>query len=111
MKKGTTNLELKKLIIELKKTKKPAFIKVAEMLERPRRKRVEVNLWKINKNSKEDDLILVPGKVLANGELEHKVTIAALNASEKAIKKINEKGKFISLKEATKEKAKIKIMG
>ena len=111
MKKGTTNPELKKLIITLKKTKKPAFIKIAETLEKPRRKRIEVNLWKINKHAKEGELIIVPGKVLAYGKLTKKVTIASFNASEKAIEKINKTGKYITIEEAIKEKARIRIMG
>ena len=111
MKSGTTNPELKKTIIMLKKTKKPAFIKIAKALEKPRRKRIEVNLWKINKHAKEDEIVIIPGKVLAYGDITKKLKISSFNASEKAIEKINKKGKYLTINEAIKEKGKIKIMG
>lgn len=111
MKKGSTNPELRKLIVELKKTKKPIWKKVASMLEKPRRKRIEVNLWKINKLTKEGDMVIIPGKILGFGELDHKITISSFNASEKAIEKINKNGKYMTIINLTKEKGKIKIMG
>ena len=111
MKKGSTNPELRKLIVELKKTKKPIWKRIASMLEKPRRRRIEVNLWKINKFTKEGDIVIIPGKILGFGELENKITISSFNASERAIEKINKKGKYLTIQEMTKEKGKIKIMG
>jgi len=111
MKKGTTNPELKKLIITLKKTKKPVFRKIAELLEKPRRKRIEVNLWKINKNIKENDVVIIPGKILAYGDITKKAKISSFNASKKAIEKINKIGKYLTIEEIMKEKGKIKIIG
>ena len=111
MKKGTTNPELKKTIIILKKTKKPIFKKIAESLEKPRRKRIEVNLWKINKYAKDEEIVVVPGKILAYGDMTKKIKISSLNASKKAIEKINKTGKYLTIEELIKEKGKIKIMG
>ncbi|RLI88828.1 MAG: 50S ribosomal protein L18e [Candidatus Altiarchaeales archaeon] len=62
--------------------------KVAEELSRGRRRRREVNLWKIDKYTKPNDIVVVPGKVLAYGNLSHSVTIAAFKFSEKAKEKI-----------------------
>ncbi len=111
MKKGTTNPELKKTIIKLKKTKKPVFVRIAQLLEKPRRKRIEVNLWKINKNAKEGELIVVPGKILAYGDLTKKIKISSFNASKKAIEKINKVGEYIKIEDLDKQKEKIRIMG
>jgi len=52
----------------------------------PTRKRVEVNLYKINRHSKDGDNIIVPGKVLSEGKLDHKINIIALDYSVKALK-------------------------
>lgn len=81
---GTTNPLLKKLIIELKKAKKPFYDRVAEELEKPSRQRAEVNLDKINKLTADGDVVIVPGKILGEGTLEHKVTAAAFQFTEGA---------------------------
>lgn len=97
---GTTNPNLEKLIIELKKMKKPFYTKVAEELERPMRQRAEVNLWKINKNTSDGETIIVPGKILCEGELDHKVTVSAFGASKNTAKK---NLKVITIKELMKK--------
>lgn len=65
---------------------------VARRLERSTRRRVEVNLSDINRVSKEEQTLLVPGKVLANGNIDHKVSIVALNFSKTGQEKIEEAG-------------------
>jgi len=84
------NRELVETIIKAKKSDK--WLPVAEVLSFPRRKRIEMNLNEINKNSKEGETVLVPGKVLSQGELDKKIKIAALNFSEKAKEKIIKAG-------------------
>jgi len=64
--------------------------RVATDLEKPTRKRRVVNLYKIDKNSMENEIIVVPGKVLGDGVLSHKVTIAAWRFSESAMEKIKQ---------------------
>ena len=88
MKKGTTNPIKRKLITDLKKGKKGIWKQIAETLEKPRRREINVNIWKINKMTKDGDTVIVPGKVLGNGELEHKVTIAAFSFSKTAKEKL-----------------------
>jgi len=85
--------ELVETIIKAKKSDK--WLPVAEALSFPRRKRVEMNLTEINKKSKEGEIILIPGKVLSQGEIEKKIKIAALNFSEKAKEKIIKAGASI----------------
>ncbi|RBQ23228.1 50S ribosomal protein L18e [Candidatus Methanobinarius endosymbioticus] len=65
---------------------------VASRLEKSTRRRTEINLSDINRVSEEEQTIIVPGKVLANGNLDHKVTVAALNFSKTAQEKIEEAG-------------------
>lgn len=113
MKRGTTNPELKKLVIELKNTKKEIWKRVAEKLEKPARNKKGVNLWKINKYTKEGETVVVPGKVLSIGDLEHSVNIAAYDFSDRAKEKIKTKGKAMTISELVKENpkgSKVKIM-
>ncbi|GGP21616.1 50S ribosomal protein L18e [Thermocladium modestius] len=65
---------------------------VAELLEKPRRSRVFVNLSKIDRYSSENDVVVVPGKVLGSGELRKKVTVAAFRFSDDAVEKIRGAG-------------------
>ncbi|RLE65169.1 MAG: 50S ribosomal protein L18e [Thermoprotei archaeon] len=65
---------------------------VAELIMKPRRSRIAVNISKINRYTDEGDQVVVPGKVLASGELDHKVVIAALAFSERAREKIKKVG-------------------
>lgn len=81
-----TNTELVNTIISAKKNKN--WLKVAEILSGPRRKRININLKEINEKTKEGESIVVPGKVLSQGEMSKKIKIAALNFSEKAKEKL-----------------------
>ncbi|MBN2458365.1 50S ribosomal protein L18e [Candidatus Woesearchaeota archaeon] len=87
-----TDIQLKGLIDELKKTSSEKEIKlwkrIASDLEKSTRQRRIVNLYKLNKYTKEGEIIIVPGKVLGTGEIDHKLTVAALNFSQSAISKL-----------------------
>ncbi len=115
---GPTNYLIVRLARELRKTSNKynskIWKRVAEVILLPRRKRVEVNLSKINRFAEDGDIILVPGKVLAAGNIEKKVTVAALAFSEMAIRKIREAGgRTITLRELIKENpkgSKVKIL-
>ena len=97
---GPSNYYNRKLIRDLWKTKKRIWKKVSKKLSGPKRNRIEANLYRINKKTKENDVIVIPGKVLAIGELEHKLTIACLDCSKPAKKKIENSGsKIISIEE------------
>ncbi len=88
--KRKTNRELVKTIIAAKKSK--AWNKIAGMVSSPRKKYLSINLKDLNKESKEGEKIVIPGKVLSEGELNKKVKIIALNFSEKAREKIIKAG-------------------
>ena len=81
-----TNSELVETIICAKKNK--PWLEVASILSGPSRKRVNVNLDQINEGSKEGESVLVPGKVLSQGEISKKIKIIALGFSEKAEEKL-----------------------
>ena len=110
-----TNQVLLDLVIDLKKTstlKKAKIWKVvAEELLKPTRKMREVNIDKINRITKENDVIIIPGKVLGNGNLDHKVTVSAFSYSESAKKKL---GNFLSIQDLLKKNPKgtgVRIIG
>ena len=87
-----TNPQITGLIASLKEKayqEKTALWKdLAGRLERPTRKQAEVNISQINRHTSPDELVLVPGKVLGSGVIEHKVQIAALDFSKRAVEKI-----------------------
>jgi large subunit ribosomal protein L18e len=116
---GPTNPLLQDLIGELKKRSIEQSAKlwkrVAIDLEKPSRNRRIVNLSRISRYTQENDVIIVPGKVLGSGDLSHKLTISAYQFSDQAKDKIEKAGsKIITLLELSKQKPngkKIKIIG
>ncbi len=114
----TKNEELQGLIAELKKAaienKVKLWKRIAEDLEKPTRQRRAVNVYKLSQHASKDEVLVVPGKVLGNGELDGKVEVAAQSFSEEALKKIKSKGKALSLKELVKNNPKgkkVRIIG
>lgn len=61
---------------------------IASALSYPRRKRIQLNLEEINKDSKAGEIVVVPGKVLGEGEIDKKIKVIALDFSEKAREKL-----------------------
>ncbi|BAB67165.1 MULTISPECIES: 50S ribosomal protein L18e [Sulfurisphaera] len=101
---GSTNIMVRKLIDLLSKQKKPLWKRVAEELQKPSRQRPYINIYKINKYTKPNDVVVVPGKVLGIGNLDHPVTVVALSFSKSAKEKIEKSGgKVISLYKALEE--------
>lgn len=99
------NPNLAKTIILLKKQKKPIWLIIAKLLSNPKRKSVAVNISKINKLTKENDIVVVPGKILSDGTLEKPLTIVALSYSEKTKEKLK-KAKLITIEKLLKENPK-----
>ena len=105
---GPSNPILLRLIMELKKKSNEQNVKiwkrVATDLEKPTRQRRIVNLSSISRYTKENEIIVVPGKVLGAGNLEHKLTISALQFSDGAKEKIEKVGaRIVPLLELSKE--------
>jgi large subunit ribosomal protein L18e len=112
---GPTNPIMQKIIAELKQKDVKLWRRLARELEKSTRKRREVNLSRIERYAKANDVILVPGKVLAAGDLQKKVTIAAWNFSAGAAAKIKAAGgKTITISELIKSHPKgtgVKLIG
>ncbi len=70
----------------------PIWASVAQKLKKTKHNRVAVNLSRINRYTSESDVVLVPGKLLSSGSLNHTVSIAAFSSSLKARKKIEQAG-------------------
>jgi large subunit ribosomal protein L18e len=90
-----TNPRIIRLIGDLKEASRgngPIWRDIAKRLEKPRRNYAAVNLSKINRHTKPNDTVLVAGKVLASGDIEHSVTVAALSFSAQATSKIQKAG-------------------
>lgn len=107
----TTNPEIIQLIKYLKKQSKEKeagiWLDVAEYLSKPSRHRIAVNLSTINRHTEENVTVVVPGKVLATGTLDHAVTVAAFSASEKAKEKLAAaKAKYLSISELVEQNPK-----
>ena len=62
--------------------------KVAGILSGPRRKSIDFNLQDIDRSAKDGESVLVPGKVLSQGEIDKKIKIIAMRFSEKAREKL-----------------------
>lgn len=61
---------------------------VAEYLERSRSRRIAVNVGKIARLTKPGDVVVVPGKVLGGGLIEHNVIVGGFSFSRSARSKI-----------------------
>ncbi len=105
---GPTNPMLKRLIRDLRRQSKAQKARIwsdlAERLDGPRRMRPEVNLSHINRYADEGSTVIVPGKVLAAGSIDHQMTVAAFRFSRSAAKKITSAGgKVMSIEKLMEE--------
>jgi large subunit ribosomal protein L18e len=99
-----TNPRLNSLIADLKSAAREAdadvWADVARRLEKPRSTHAEVNLGRIERYAREDETVVVPGKVLGSGVLQKGVTVAAVDFSGSAETKIDQVGEPIRLEQA-----------
>ena len=103
--KRKTNPELVQTILFAKKSKE--WLGIANILSGSRRNRIDINIEKINEESKAGDIIVVPGKVLSLGEIDKKVRVCALGFSNKAKEKLlNSKCEVVSILDEIKKNAK-----
>jgi large subunit ribosomal protein L18e len=80
--------------------RKPLYERILELSEVSSRRRVTVDVYKINRHTKEGDNVIVPGKVLGNSPVEHSVTIAAMGFSGTALKSLKGANcKIVGIKE------------
>jgi large subunit ribosomal protein L18e len=75
-----------------KKTKTPLWKTLEKKIESSRSNRSEINIGKLENLTKDGENIIVPGKVLGNGTLTHKLNITSFSISISAMKKIFDAG-------------------
>ena len=75
-----------------KKNDAPIWSRLADLAVKPSTSRRVVNLARINKITKENNVLFVPGKVLGTGNLSHKITLCSFSMSTTAAKKIIQTG-------------------
>lgn len=66
--------------------------RVIEEVQKPRRSRRIVNLYKLDRLTNSGDIVYVVGKVLGVGELTHPITVSAFSFSKTAYTKIKKAG-------------------
>ena len=75
----------------------PIWAKLAEYALKPSAARRDLNLNRIGQLTKENDVVVFPGKVLGTGNISHKITLFSFSISNSAANKIIESGgKLIS---------------
>ena len=101
---GPSNVQKRMLARELWKTKRPIWRDVSKRLMAPQKNRVEKNLGDLSRVTKNGDIVIVPGKILANGALDKKITIACYAISKSAAKKLEaSESKRMSIEELVKK--------
>lgn len=110
MKENRIRLNLGKELEKLSKiSKKHVWMDVSERILSPRKNRASVNVADISRNTKDGSRIIVPGKVLGAGSINHKVTVAALSFSQGAKTKIIASGgKCLEIEEFAKSTREVK---
>ena len=111
MKVGTTNPEAQNLInflhVQARTNKTKIWKSVANYLSKTKRSKIAVNVGKLVKLTSDGETVVVPGKVLGSGLIDHRLFVAASNFSPKARNKIEAAGgKCISLYELIKKNPK-----
>jgi len=83
------------------------WLDVADQLSSSRRRRVSINLSRLNRYTEEKETVIVPGKVLGTGKLEHPIIVAAFAFSKQAHSKISKaRGKPLTILELLKRNPK-----
>lgn len=80
------------LAVEKASKKSRFWRRVKELLSRPGSRAPEVNVGKIAHLTAPGDRVVVPGKVLGKGEINHSITIAAFSFSSSALSKLKTSG-------------------
>lgn len=106
---------IKELKQAVKKEDAGIWKRLAEELSSSRQNRRTVNIWRINKHTTSGETIVIPGKVLGTGSLNHKLNVAAFKFTDGAKQKIEKSGsKMLSIPELIKKNPKgsnLRIIG
>jgi large subunit ribosomal protein L18e len=110
---------MRKTLVMLERTAKkqgaPIWATASRLLGSPAVSKVEVNLGRISRISREGEAVFVPGKVLGNGMLDKKLVVGAFAFSASAKNKITAMGgSALSVEEFVKkfpEGSGVKLVG
>lgn len=113
------NPELARTLIELRRAaaanQAPIWGDVAEKLARARHQHPPVNVGHLDRLAEAKQTVVVPGKLLADGELSKALTVAAFHYSAEARSKIHAAGgQALSIHELLKAKpdgAGVRLLG
>ncbi len=113
---GPSNYQLQELLREIEPKARVSrfWRRIAEDVRRSTRQRRAVNVYTIERYARDGETVVVPGKVLSVGELQKKVTVAAMGFSADARRKIEAVGSAISIRELLEknpEGKKVRILG
>ncbi len=90
--KNKTNPRISSLIQDLYKLSKKEGVALwkalAENLEKPAGNWAEINMDRLNEITEKGDKVVIPGKVLGSGKMDHKVDVYSFNATKNAKKQI-----------------------
>ena len=114
-----TNPELISLTQSLRKKSRENQVEIwryiANRLLSSGRRRIAVNVSRLNRHTKEGETVAVPGKVLGAGMVDHSINVAAFAFSNQAQSKILEaKGKCLSIRALMEKNPKgtnVKVIG
>jgi large subunit ribosomal protein L18e len=80
------------LRVASKKNKAPIWERLADLALKPTRAKRTMNLGQIDRLAADNDVIIVPGKVLGTGNLSHKITLCSFSISTTGAKKVTASG-------------------
>jgi len=80
----------------------PIWKRLENELASPRSNKSEINISRLASVTKDGETIVVPGKVLGSGRIEHKLNVCAFSMSQNATKKLIESGgKILTIADLT----------
>jgi large subunit ribosomal protein L18e len=74
------------------KNNAPIWSKLAKFALKPNSARRTINLKKIDQLTKDNDVVVFPGKVLGTGKISHKITLCSFAISNSAASRIKDSG-------------------
>lgn len=75
-----------------KKNNAPIWERLADQALKPTRAKRTMNLGQLDKFVADNDVVIVPGKILGTGSLSHKITVCSFSMSTAGAKKITASG-------------------
>jgi large subunit ribosomal protein L18e len=86
-----------------KKNNAPIWERLADLALKPTRAKRTMNLGQLDKFVSDNDVVVVPGKILGTGSLSHKITLCSFSISTAGTKKIIQSGgKILDISEIIK---------